>query len=84
MGVAFIVPVEDQKVRAHVRAFGVGLVPGGQQLDVTDQPVTTAGETQPAGRTDGCRSGERGALKAGPGPSRAAFPRSKSKCGAYC
>lgn len=33
----------------------MGLVPGGQQVDVTDQPVTAAGEAQPAGRTDGCR-----------------------------
>lgn len=48
----------------HVRAFGVGLVPGGQQVGVTYQPVTTPGETLPAGRTDGCRS-ETTALKAG-------------------
>lgn len=44
----------------HVGAFGVGLVPGGQQVGVTDQPVTAAGETHPAGRTDGCRSRNEG------------------------
>lgn len=57
----------------HVGAFGVGLVPGGQQVGVTYQPVTTAGETHPAGRTDGCGSRNNGVESRGgskPGPQR--------------
>lgn len=54
-------------MRPYVGAFGVGLVPGGQQVDVTNHPVTTARETQPAERTDGCRSREKGRFKGGGG-----------------
>lgn len=37
----------------HIGALGEGLMPGGQQIDITDQPVTTAREAQPARRADG-------------------------------
>lgn len=54
----------------HVGAFGVGLVPGGQQVGVTYQPVTTAGETHPAGWTDGCGSRNNGVKSRGcPNPA---------------
>lgn len=46
-------PVYNQQVGPHIRALGEGLMPGGQQIDITDQPVTTAREAQPARRADG-------------------------------
>lgn len=55
-------------MRPHGGAFGSGLAPSGQQVDVTHQPVNSCSETQPAGRTDGCRSREKSA------ESRAAKP----------
>lgn len=47
--------VYDQQVGALVGALGVGLVPAGQQVGVTDQPVAAAGEAEPAGGADGWR-----------------------------
>lgn len=41
-------PVYNQQVGPHDGALGEGLVPGGQQIDVTDHPVTIASEAQPA------------------------------------
>lgn len=51
----WFLPVDDQQVGPDVGAHGEGLVPGGQQIDVTDQPVTAAREAQPASRADGCK-----------------------------
>lgn len=50
--------VDNQQVGAHVGALGVCLVPGGQQVDVTDQPVAAAREAQPAVGADGWRQDE--------------------------
>lgn len=50
-----LLPVDNQQVGPHIGALGEGLMPGGQQIDITDQPVTTASEAQPAKRADGCR-----------------------------
>lgn len=47
--------VYDQQVGALVGALGVGLVPAGQQVGVTDQPVAAAREAEPAGGADGWR-----------------------------
>lgn len=47
--------VDNQQVGALIRALGVGLVPGGQQVDVTNQPVAAAWEAQPARGADGWR-----------------------------
>lgn len=52
---ASLLPVYNQQVGPHTGAPGEGLVPGGQQLCVTDHPVTTAGEAQPAAVADGWR-----------------------------
>lgn len=53
--------VYDQQVGALVGALGVGLVPAGQQVGVTDQQVAAAREAEPAGGADGWRwrSGKR-------------------------
>lgn len=40
---------------ALIGALGVGLMPGGQQFGVTDQPVAAARETQPARGADSWR-----------------------------
>lgn len=49
----FSLPVYNQQVGAHVWALGEGLVPGGQEIDVADHPITTASEAHPASGTDG-------------------------------
>ncbi len=48
-----LLPVYNQQVGPNIGALGEGLVPGGQQIYITDQPVTTASEAQPARRADG-------------------------------
>lgn len=56
--------VDNQQVGALVGALGVGLVPGGQQVGVTDQPIAAAREAQPAVGADGWRQdGVRGKRK---------------------
>lgn len=49
----FPLPVYNQQVGPYIRALGEGLMPGSQQIDIADQPVTAAREAQPARRTDG-------------------------------
>lgn len=49
-------PAYNQQVSPspHVRTPGNSLVPGGQEIDVTDYPVTAATKALPARRADGC------------------------------
>lgn len=46
-------PVYYQQMGPYIGALGEGFVPGGQQIGITDQPVTAASEAQPTSRADG-------------------------------
>lgn len=48
-------PVYDEQMGPHIRTLCKSLVPGGQEVDVTDHPVAAATEAHPSLRTDGCR-----------------------------
>ena len=54
----------------HIRALGEGLVPSGQEIGITDHPITTSSEAQPARRADGwggvTGAGQRGESKESP------------------
>ena len=47
--------VNNEQVGPQIGALGDGVVPGGQQIDITDHPVTTAGKTLPARGADSWR-----------------------------